>query len=84
MKALKSVYPDISEDEAHPKPLSRMYYSYPRPISEPPSPSSSRLTTPAPSQHGSEDENENDDVISHDSEEEERELCIATESSSIA
>lgn len=29
---------------------------YPRPMSEPPSPTSSRASTPAPSEHGSEDE----------------------------
>lgn len=74
MKALQAVYPDIQEDEVNPKPLSRMYYNYPRPISEPPSPSTSRHTTPAPSLHGSDDD---DDHASHDSEEEERELCLA-------
>lgn len=29
---------------------------YPRPMSEPPSPTSSRASTPAPSEHGSDDE----------------------------
>jgi glycogen(starch) synthase len=43
----------------NPKPLSK-FYSFPRPISEPPSPSSSRVTTPAPSQHGSDDERDDD------------------------
>ena len=31
-------------------------FNYPRPLSEPPSPSSSRITTPAASVHGSDDE----------------------------
>lgn len=31
-------------------------FTYPRPLSEPPSPSSSRITTPAASVHGSDDE----------------------------
>lgn len=35
-------------------------FSYPRPISEPPSPSSSRHTTPAASVHGSDDEDEDE------------------------
>jgi hypothetical protein len=61
MKALRAVYPDIDEGEVNPKPLSK-FYSYPRPISEPPSPSSSRVTTPAPSQHGSDDERDDDQV----------------------
>jgi len=46
MKALKIVYPEM-EDEEETGGSGRM--SYPRPISEPPSPSSSRATTPAPS-----------------------------------
>ena len=46
MKALKIVYPDMA-DEEETGGSGRM--SYPRPISEPPSPSSSRATTPAPS-----------------------------------
>ena len=46
-------------------------YSYPRPISEPPSPASSRATTPAPSQHASDVEDDD----SHDSEQEAEELA---------
>lgn len=46
MKALKMVYPDYDEAEET-GGSGRM--SYPRPISEPPSPSSSRATTPVPS-----------------------------------
>jgi len=59
MKALRTCYPDIQEDEVNPKPLSKMYS---RPISEPPSPSMSRHTTPAPSLHGSDDERDDDQV----------------------
>ncbi len=52
MKALKMVYPDYDEAE---EPSGRSM-NYPRPISEPPSPSSSRATTPAPSEQGSSDD----------------------------
>lgn len=50
MKALKMVYPDYDEAEESGGGRSM---NYPRPISEPPSPSSSRATTPAPSEQGS-------------------------------
>lgn len=50
--ALCEVYPDLKLELA--KGASRI--NYPRPLSEPPSPSSSRATTPAPSEHGSEEE----------------------------
>jgi glycogen(starch) synthase len=53
MKALKMVYPDYEEVD-YDSAGGRM--SYPRPLSEPPSPSSSRATTPAPSEQGSSDE----------------------------
>lgn len=36
--------------------VSRRRYNYPRPYSEPPSPSNSRPTTPGASLHGSDDE----------------------------
>lgn len=64
MKALKMVYPDYEElDEAG----GSGRISYPRPISEPPSPSSSRATTPAPSEDGSEDEVDSEaEVCIHD------------------
>ena len=57
-KALVKVYPDLAPEltEAAVKCL-----NYPRPISEPPSPSSSRHTTPATSVHGSDDEDEFDE-----------------------
>jgi len=53
MKALKMVYPDYDEGEES-GGSGRM--SYPRPISEPPSPQSSRAVTPAPSEQGSSDD----------------------------
>ncbi|VEN50691.1 unnamed protein product, partial [Callosobruchus maculatus] len=57
MKALHSVFPDYKEElEAAIGTL-----KYPRPISEPPSPSTSRGTTPVASRHGSDDE-ESDSV----------------------
>lgn len=57
-QALKVVYPDyVDELEVE---LGKRF-SYPRPISEPPSPTHSRTTTPATSVHGSDDEDEVDD-----------------------
>lgn len=53
MKALHQVYPDLAAAEME---NGIMSVKYPRPISEPPSPSSSRMTTPAASVHGSDDE----------------------------
>jgi len=67
LRALKCVYPDVEVEEEPPK----IRYSYPRPISEPPSPASSRATTPAPSQHASDVEDDD----SHDSEQEAEELA---------
>lgn len=61
MKALNMVFPEIDAEEAAPSGR----FSYPRPISEPPSPSSTR--GPSPAQSDTEEENEEDDV---DSEEE--------------
>ncbi|CAH1963531.1 unnamed protein product [Acanthoscelides obtectus] len=57
MKALHSVFPDYKEElEAGIGTL-----KYPRPISEPPSPSTSRGTTPVASRHGSDDESDSVD-----------------------
>lgn len=57
MKALHRVFPEYKEEmEAGIGTL-----KYPRPISEPPSPSSSRITTPAASVHGSDDESDSVD-----------------------
>lgn len=67
MKALQAAFHDVQEDEEHPAPRK---FHFPKPISEPPSPASTRPTTPEASRHGSDDE----DANSHDSEEEEREL----------
>jgi len=49
-KALVAVYPSLHSYYAS---VAEARLSYPRPVSEPPSPSSSRATTPAPSEHGS-------------------------------
>lgn len=57
MKALHAVFPDYKEDLEN----SIGTLKYPRPLSEPPSPSSSRMTTPAASVHGSDDENDSVD-----------------------
>lgn len=57
------VYPELASEYAE-SGVGR--FSYPRPISEPPSPSSSRHTTPAASVHGSDEEDEVD---------EEKEVC---------
>lgn len=51
--ALHSVFPEIFEDDGN-AGVGRL--SYPRPISEPPSPSSSRATTPIPSDHSDADD----------------------------
>lgn len=59
MKALQTVYPDIVFEEEENR---GSRFNYPRPISEPPSPSSSRHS----SIYGSEDEDEVD---------EEKEVC---------
>lgn len=55
---MRKVYPEFGSDQDD-ESVGR--FSYPRPLSEPPSPSSSRLTTPAASVHGSDDEDEVDD-----------------------
>ncbi|KAG5885322.1 hypothetical protein JTB14_020694 [Gonioctena quinquepunctata] len=57
MKALHKVFPDYKEEMEYGIGTLR----YPRPISEPPSPSSSKVTTPAASLHGSDDENDSVD-----------------------
>ena len=57
--ALHAVYPELAlEDEAG---VGR--FSYPRPLSEPPSPTSSRATTPIPS-----DEEDEDDEVDEERE----------------
>lgn len=58
IKALTTVYPELASEYAE-GGVGR--FNYPRPISEPPSPSSSRHTTPAASVHGSDDEDEVDE-----------------------
>lgn len=58
IKALTTVYPELASEYAE-GGVGR--FSYPRPISEPPSPSSSRHTTPAASVHGSDEEDEVDE-----------------------
>lgn len=59
--ALHGVYPELSV-ESDASGAGRL--NYPRPLSEPPSPSSSRATTPAPSEHGSVEDEEEDSVDS--------------------
>lgn len=56
MKALHKVFPDYKEEMEL-----GMAFRYPRPISEPPSPTSSKVTTPAASVHGSDDEGDSID-----------------------
>lgn len=57
IKALCSVFPDFKEELV--SGLGSL--KYPRPFSEPSSPSSSRVTTPAASVHGSDDESDSVD-----------------------
>ena len=47
------MYPELAPEE---KAAGAGRLNYPRPLSEPPSPTSSRATTPAPSEGGSDDE----------------------------
>nr|XP_022920491.1 glycogen [starch] synthase [Onthophagus taurus] len=70
MQALKTVFPDYQGD-VHPGIGA---INYPKPISEPSSPSSSRVTTPAASIHGSDDETD-----SVDEEQELEELRVGNE-----
>ena len=56
--ALHAVYPEMAVSEEH---GGRM--SYPRPFSEPPSPTTSRSTTPAPSEIGSDDEVDDEEEV---------------------
>ena len=56
--ALHAVYPEMAVSEEH---GGRM--SYPRPLSEPPSPTISRSTTPAPSEIGSDDEVDEEEEV---------------------
>ncbi|KAL1451740.1 hypothetical protein WDU94_006090 [Cyamophila willieti] len=59
-KALKAMFPDMEvEDDEEESTGNR--FSYPKPYSEPPSPSSSRATTPVHSVHGSDDEDSVDE-----------------------
>ncbi|KAI4454787.1 glycogen synthase [Holotrichia oblita] len=57
MKALTMVFAGFKEEVMN----GMGSLKYPRPISEPPSPSSSRVTTPAASVHGSDDESDSVD-----------------------
>jgi len=56
--ALHDVYPDMAVSDEH---GGRM--SFPRPMSEPPSPTLSRSTTPAPSEIGSDDDVDEDEEL---------------------
>lgn len=60
-----NVYPELASEYAE-GGVGR--FSYPRPISEPPSPSSSRHTTPVASVHGSDDEDEDEDEVDDEKE----------------
>lgn len=53
---MKAVYPDYVDESGYDYVSSN--FNYPRPLSAPPSPSSSRHTTPHGSRHGSDDEDE--------------------------
>nr|XP_027230166.1 glycogen [starch] synthase-like isoform X1 [Penaeus vannamei] len=72
--ALRTAYPELAlEEEA----AGAGRLNYPRPLSEPPSPTSSRATTPAPSEHGSDED-------SVDSEAELEELGVTSGNGSTA
>lgn len=57
--ALHCVFPEFDLDEENGSSVGRL--SYPRPISEPPSPTSSRATTPIPSDQSDQDDDEVDE-----------------------
>lgn len=59
MRALHKVFPEYKEEVEN----GIGTLKYPRPLSEPPSPSSSRLTTPAASVHGSDDDGDDSDSV---------------------
>ncbi|GBN38376.1 Glycogen [starch] synthase [Araneus ventricosus] len=63
--ALHKTHPEFLEDETV---RNKMQMKYPRPMSEPPSPLSSRASTPAPSEHGSDEEDELSDGSENDGE----------------
>ena len=58
MRALKVFFPEIDVSVFDSSIMAR--YRYPRPYSEPSSPYSSRVATPTPSLHASDDEDEDD------------------------
>jgi len=61
VRALKAVYPDYVDIGGVEYVESN--FNYPRPLSAPPSPSSSRHTTPHGSRHGSDDEDSVDEEL---------------------
>lgn len=61
VKALQIVYTDYIDEIGESVYSRTSNFNYPRPMSAPPSPSSSRHTTPAPSLHGSDDEDSVDE-----------------------
>lgn len=61
VKALQTVYTDYVDEIGENMYSRTSNFNYPRPMSAPPSPSSSRHTTPAPSVHGSDDEDSVDE-----------------------
>lgn len=62
--ALHKLHPEMLDEDMM---AAKLQMNYPRPMSEPPSPSSSRASTPAPSEHGSEDELTDDEHYAADS-----------------
>lgn len=63
VKALKATYPDYVDETGPEYETESNNFKYPRPYSAPPSPSSSRHTTPHGSRHGSDDEDSVDDEL---------------------
>ena len=61
VKALQTVYTDYVDETGENMYSRASNFNYPRPVSAPPSPNSSRHTTPAPSVHGSDDEEDSVD-----------------------
>lgn len=75
--ALHKTHPELADDIS-----TAGRFKYPRPVSEPPSPTSSRASTPAPSEKGSDDDDDDED--GHDTEEEQEELFFNRSGSDVA
>lgn len=63
ISAIQMVYTDYIDESLN--AMQNRDFKYPRPLSEPSSPSSSRRTTPAPSEIGSDEDDVDEDLELH-------------------